>query len=349
MYRYVRPSPSAPRRSARSRSAPPAPSTAPCAAPAPRRIAGPHASASARRSAARCETPSRRASRAGLSSSGSSSTPSVSFATACAPPPARLGVALVGRLALQPEQVRQQRLRLLLVAERALEVLRQLEFRAHREAERLGERAVELRERRHLPRATELGEELGRRWIEVLGRLRARGHAGSRARDASDGCDSGGTAVGARRTFGCRAQAPESSRRVCLPRSRTQHPRRHLLRPGPLPRGTSERSDLSRVEWHLKALVTTPRDFCQKLRHPAAMLARRQAAVQMLLLCVGRAGTTRFSARSATSAGPPRSGSPGEGGPGRGQSVFRPREGIRRPDRLPVSRWRCCLTRRNTA
>ena len=126
--------------------------------------------------------------------------------------PARLGVALVGRLPLEPEQVRQQRLRLLLVAERALEVLRQLELRAHREAERLGERAVELRERRHLPRATELGEELGRRWIEVLGRLRARGHAGSRARDASDGCDSGGT-VGARRRSRAEASSGESSRR----------------------------------------------------------------------------------------------------------------------------------------
>ena len=54
------------------------------------------------------------------------------------------------------------------------------------------------------------------------------------------------------------------------------------------PRGTSERRNLSRVPWRLKALSITPRDFCQKLRHPAAMLARRRAAVQMLLLCVGR-------------------------------------------------------------
>ena len=56
-----------------------------------------------------------------------------------------------------------------------------------------------------------------------------------------------------------------------------------------LPRGTSERRNLSRVEWRLKALSITPSEFCQKvLRHRAAMLARRQAAVQMLLLCVGR-------------------------------------------------------------
>ena len=51
---------------------------------------------------------------------------------------------------------------------------------------------------------------------------------------------------------------------------------------------TSERRNLSRVPWRLKALSITPRDFCQKLRHQAAMLARRRAAVQMLLLCVGR-------------------------------------------------------------
>ena len=54
-----------------------------------------------------------------------------------------------------------------------------------------------------------------------------------------------------------------------------------------LPRGTSERRDLSRVKWQLKALSTTPSEFCEKLRHRAAMLARRQAAVQTLLLCVG--------------------------------------------------------------
>ena len=54
-----------------------------------------------------------------------------------------------------------------------------------------------------------------------------------------------------------------------------------------LPRGTSERRDLSRVKWQLKALSTTPSEFCEKLRHRAAMLARRQVAVQTLLLCVG--------------------------------------------------------------
>ncbi len=62
-----------------------------------------------------------------------------------------------------------------------------------------------------------------------------------------------------------------------------------------LPRGTSERRNLSRVEWRLKALSITPSEFCQKvLRHRAAMLARRQAAVQTLLLCVGLKDDARF-------------------------------------------------------
>ena len=95
----------------------------------------------------------------------------------------------------------------------------------------------------------------------------------------------------ARSAPGARSRAEPKLRRAragCVfLRSRTQHYDGIFSVRVLLPRGTSERSDLSRVEWHLKALVTTPRDFCQKLRHRAAMLARRQVAVQTLLLCVG--------------------------------------------------------------
>ena len=132
------------------------------------------------------------------------------------------------------------------------------------------------------------------------------------------------------------AQAPESSRRVCLPRSRTQHHDGIFSVRVLLPRGTSERSDLSRVEWHLKALVTTPR-ILSELRHPRPCAAAgRRPDAPALRRAQGRPALPR---RSATRRRPSalwlarRRARTGRAARPRRHSA---------PDRLPA-RWRCCL------